>query len=444
MGRRAGSVTGGLRSWLRDSLDGLWLLPGAIATLLALLAVCLLAVDRRSDDDAFWFAYQGGAGAARDVLSVLAASSITVAGLTFSIMIVTLQLVAGQYTPRALRTFLGDRLTQVVAGTFVGLFAYSLLVLRSVRGDGDGAGGEVVPSLAISVGIVLGLTALVLLIAFIHHMSRTIQISEISARIARETAAGLESLYPEGQGAPAGDDAESVLDRWRDQGEPVRLSLGRSGFVRAVGLGPIADAAGRGEPGLRVIVQPGDFVTRATPVLEAWPAASARTEELQAALDTAFVLGNERDMRDDALFGIRQLADIAIRALSPGVNDPTTAATCLAHVQDVLEQLAVTRLPDRIRVIGTTVVVAERRSFEDILEPVAEIASFAGGQPVVAGVVLDVLARVGTAAERAGLTDRRDVARALMERVYPTLLEAAATEEDRTRLVARMAPVTAR
>jgi uncharacterized membrane protein len=188
-------MTGRLRAAWRQALNGFWLIPGATALALAGLAVALVALDRWRGDLGLFFAYQGDAGAARDILAVLAGSLITVAGLTFSIMIVTLQLVSAQYTPRALRTFLGDRLTQLVAGTFVGVFAYSLIVLRFVGGGDD---GDFVPSLSITVAIALGLGALGLLIAFINHMSRSIQVSTIAARIASDTHASLASPYPEG------------------------------------------------------------------------------------------------------------------------------------------------------------------------------------------------------------------------------------------------------
>jgi len=424
-------MRGGLVPRLRKGLDTFWLVPGLIALALALLAIALLVVDRRIDDDELWFGYQGGAGAARDVLAVLASSSITVAGLTFSIMIVTLQLVAGQYTPRALRTFLGDRITQVVAGTFVGVFAYSLLVLRSVRGNGDGGGDEVVPSLAISVGILLGLVALVLLIVFIHHMSQSIQIAQIAARIEKETRACLGTVYPARQGDAVGDHVDSVLESWHDGGDPAVIRLDRSGFVRAVDLGPLAAVASRESLRMHVRAVPGDFVTPSRALLAVWPCGAAEEDDLRDSLARSVVLANERDLREDMLFGLRQLADIAMRALSPGVNDPTTAATCLRHAQSILERLAATPLPDRLRVVDGTLLAVDRRSFGDALEPLAEVAAFAGGQPLVGGVVLDALGGIAWEARAAGYEDRVHEAVAMARRLFEPLFSGAATDADR-------------
>lgn len=433
-----------LRARVRAQLDSFWLVPGATALALGLLAVVLLEVDRRSGTEGFDFAYQGGPGAARDLLAVLAGSVITVAGLTFSIMIVTLQLVAAQYTPRALRTFLGDRMTQLVAGAFVGVFAYALIVLRSIRGDGEiGGAAEVVPSLSVTVGIVLGLVVLVLLIAFVNHMSRSIQISHITSRIARDTRESLKVLYPHGQGDAAGDDAEAVLGGWGREGRPGRLDVGRSGFVQAVGLDRIAEVAQEHRLRIHVIAVPGDFVTRHTPVVEVWPAPEPGEARLRDELAAAFSFGSERDLRQDAVFGLRQLADIAARALSPGVNDPTTAITCLRHAQDLLEQLASAELPDRVRRFESGVLVVERRSFGDALEPIAEAAVFAAGQPLVSDVVLDVLASVARVAAEAGHPDRARDAIEVAQRVFQPLFERAATREDGQELATRLAELSA-
>lgn len=434
-------------TWLRSRpavLDNFWLVPGLTAAALALLAIVLVALDRRSGSDGFAFAYQGGPGAARDLLSVLAGSVITVAGLIFSIMIVTLQLVAAQYTPRALRTFFADRMTQLVAGAFVGVFAYSLLVLRTIRGDGEvGGAAEFVPSLSITVGILLGLVALVLLIAFVNHMSRSIQISNITARIARDTSGSVETLYPGRQGDDSGDDVKATLAAWRAQTEGATVAARASGFVQAVALEPLAAAASRHRWHLHVVAKPGDFVTSRTAVLEVWPAAAAVEQELADAVEDAFSLAQERDLRQDALFGLRQLGDIAVRALSPGVNDPTTAVTCLRHTQEVLERLAAAAFPDRLRRFDSTVVVAERPSFREALEPLIEIAAFAGGQPLVANVVLDVLHAVGRAAAEAGHADRVQVLAETAERVVTPLLDAAATSEAREDLSRRRALILA-
>jgi uncharacterized membrane protein len=138
------------------------------------------------------------------------------------------------------------------------------------------------------------------------------------------------------------------------------------------------------------------------------------------------------------VFGLRQLADIAIRALSPGVNDPTTAATCLRHVQGVLERLAATTLPDRVRVVCGSLLVVDRRSFAEALEPLAEVAAFADGQPHIGNVVLDALAGVAWAAGTNGHDDRVDEAVAMARRLYPSLVAGAATAAGRRDVEERM------
>jgi uncharacterized membrane protein len=184
-------VLGTLRSRWQALRSSFWLLPGLITAWMIVLAVVLIDIDRTSGPNGIDWAFSGDAEAARGILSTVAGSLITVAGLSFSITIVTLQLVAGQFTPRAIRGFLSDRVNQSVAGAFVGIFAYCLVVLRSVRAeDTDGTNGFV-PALAVSSAIALALAALGFLLLFIHHMGQLIQVSQIASRIAKETLAAV-------------------------------------------------------------------------------------------------------------------------------------------------------------------------------------------------------------------------------------------------------------
>jgi uncharacterized membrane protein len=272
-------------------------------------------------------------------------------------------------------------------------------------------------------------------------MSRSIQISEITARIARDSRESLSRLYPDGEGEGAGDGADAVIRAWRTQSDSATVSSDRSGFVQTIALGTVASAAGPLPRQLRVVARPGDFVTSRSTLVEVWPGEAAGGGELTDAVRDAFSLGNERDLRQDALFGLRQLADIAVRALSPGVNDPTTAVTCLHHLQELLERLAALPLPDRLRRFGSAIVVVERWSFADALEPFSEIAAFAGGQPLVAPAVLDVLERVGLAARDAGYDDRARAAVEMAERVFAPLTGGNTTEAGRKALSARLAAI---
>ena len=184
--------------WLNMS-HSLGVIPGAIVLLFAALGVGLVELDGHLDLNGVQFVFRGDGSAARTVLSVIAGSLITVAGLTFSITVVVLQLASSQFSPRILRTFFADRVTQVTIGTFVGTFVYSILVLRAV-GAFDDAG--FVPRLSVTVASLLGIGAAVLLIVFLHHVSQLIQVSHVTATIADDTLERTEVLYAERYGDP--------------------------------------------------------------------------------------------------------------------------------------------------------------------------------------------------------------------------------------------------
>ena len=433
-----------LGSFVRRLLDGFWFVPLATGVGLALLAVALLALDRGSGEGGFGLGFDGDASAARDILSAVAGSLITVAGLTFSLTIVTLQLVSGQFTPRALRGLLADRVTQLFAGTFVGIVAYALLVLRSVRDSADDGSGGFVPSLATTVAILLALAALVLLVVFVHHIGRTIQVSSIAGRVAHQTLAAVDRLYPE----PFGEELEGapapVLAAWRAEAAPVVVRPHRPGYVQAVLLEELFEelGSGDGERRVAVSVQPGDFVTEATPAVEVWT--SGDPEAAARAAARALLVDDERDIRQDPAFGLRQLADIALRAISPGVNDPTTAVTCIGYVRAALELLAGRRFPPELRRDGErgVTVLARRHGFDDYLElAIAEVGRYATADARVAGALLSALAPVAEAARRAGAAERACAVVAVARRVAGPALEDARTEADRDALRAGLARV---
>ena len=207
-----------LRGSLVDLQQGLWFVPASIVVVDGALSVALVEVDRHTRVAAGPL-FQGDASAARTVLSVISGSLITVAGLTFSLTIVVLQLTSSQFSPRILRTFFGDRLTQVTVGSYVGIFVYSILVLRSVS-------GSFVPRLGVTVASVLAIAAVVLLIVFIHHISQLIQVSYVTGDIAAKTLARLEVLYPETHGEADEIDVGTLLEEWQAESPGLVLPDG--------------------------------------------------------------------------------------------------------------------------------------------------------------------------------------------------------------------------
>jgi len=232
------TITGALKGRGQDLLDSFWFIPGLVALLGVALAVMLIQLDQRLDQGAGSIGgvliFAGSPSAARNILSTIASSLITVAGLTFSLTITTLQLASSQFTPRVLRTFLSDR--------FVGFVGYCLLVLAIIRNVPE-SGTGFVPALSVTVAIALGSLGLALLLLFIHHTARSIQVSTITARVARQTLRAIDRLYPHkmGEHARQGDvDAADLVRAWRAEETPWRVYPTRPGYVQSIALHDIA------------------------------------------------------------------------------------------------------------------------------------------------------------------------------------------------------------
>ena len=388
--------------WARFTL-GFWFLPGVIVVSFATIAIGAIAIEQWvPSDGAIPHTFDGDAEAARSILSSIAGGFITVAGVALSITIVTLQLVSSQYSPLALSTFLSDRANQVVVGALVGIVVYALLVLRVVRSGGDNAiADEFVPRVAVTLGMLAALFGLALLVYFVHHLATSIQVTAITRRVAAETRDGIATLYPEPFAEPEPDEADELLGEWGRGEVPGVVTAGRAGYVQTV---DVDEALGRlpAEARAYVPARPGDFVTDADPLVLVWPAALA-DDGLVRAVRRAVGINSERSRVQDVLLGLRQLGDIALRALSPSLNDPTTAVTCVGYLRAALEELADRAFPSRARELGTGArAVVERPSFDEYLQPLVEVGRHAAGEPRVLDAVVEALARIERRAQDAG------------------------------------------
>lgn len=416
--------------------NSLGYLPGLIVLVFALLGIGMVELDRHLDLGDSRFVFAGDGAAARTVLSVVAGSLITVAGLTFSITMVVLQLASSQFSPRTLRTFFGDRITQVTIGSFVGIFVYSILVLRAIGSFSDEA---FVPRLSVTVASLLGIAAVILLIVFLHHVSQMIQVSHITARIVRATLERIERLYPEPY-VPQADWSSSgdLLTLWRQE-DSALIYASRPGYVQRVGVDGLAASLGEHADRLWIRVCAGDFVSVEEPIAEIWPPEAA--ESCAERVRTAVAVTDERDLGQDVDFGIRQLADTAIKAMSPGINDPMTAVTCISYLRSLLVRLS--ERADLEPVLGSeageTSVMLRRRDFGEHLEPMLQINRYAAGDAWVAGELLDALAAARDAARGCGAEERERQIRVVAETVGEQAGKQAQNSRDVARIAARMA-----
>jgi uncharacterized membrane protein len=376
---------------LRTSL---WVIPAGCTLAAALLAFGLIEFDRQTANTDFSLpgTFQGGAESARAVLSTIAGSMVTVAGTVYSITIVALTLASQQFAPRVLGSFMRDRTNQVVLGFFVATFTYCLLVLRAVRGTAE---TEFVPGAAVTGGVGLALISLVMLIYFIDHISHGIQVSSIIRGVARETRQQIDAVYPDRwRATEAIPDKTPVLPAdW------APILARRSGYLQYTDYQALVHAAARADVVLREDRGTGAFVTGGTPLVFAGPAAWI-TPALEAQVNDAFALGSTPTMQQDVAFGLRQIVDIALKAISPAVNDPTTALNCIDHLGAILVVLAARKYPDpgRYDARGRLRVIAHERTFHDLARlAFDQIRHYGAGDHIIVLRMIDVIAQVAAA-----------------------------------------------
>jgi uncharacterized membrane protein len=314
-----------------------WFVPTVMLTGSTALAFELLWLDERllqSRRIAGWL-YSGGPEGARAVLSTVAGSVITVAGVVFSITIATLTQASSQFGPRLLRNFMRDTGNQVVLGTFVSTFVYCLLVLRSIGSEPQ---GTAVPHASIMGAVLLALASIAVLIYFIHHISLSLQAPIVVATVAADLHQALARIFPSGLGhGPKGPDAEQA-----EPDEPAELrhdvkTVGapKDGYVQVIDQETLMELATKHDLLVKLEVRPGDYVIKNNPAMHVSPAARS-TPELCQQLAALLIIGRQRTPEQDVEFAIHQLAEIAVRALSPGTNDPYTAMNCVDRLASAL------------------------------------------------------------------------------------------------------------
>jgi len=400
--------------------SSLWFVPAVLSLSGVGLALLLVEADARVSREALrdWpRLFGGGAEGARGMLSAIAGSTVTVVGVTFSITIVALSLASSQYTPRILRNFMKDRANQFALGVFSGLFAYCLVVLRSIRGADE---VRFVPSIAVLFGVVLALFSVGVLIYFLHHIASSIQASSIISAVYADTVEAVDHLFPKELGDEAEeegtDDARALSDAtW------LAVAARKTGYVQSVDEEALLGFARERGAVVRMERGVGEFA-----VEEAALARVAGVEHLSeddcAALNEAFALSRARTVEQDAAFGIRQIVDIALKALSPGINDTTTAVICVDYLSAVLARLARRRVATPYRYEGGELrVVAKGPTFSVLVAGAFDqIRQNAGGNPAVLvrmlGGVETVASFTKSGARRAVLLEQVELIAAQAER----------------------------
>lgn len=351
--------------------SSLWFLPSILVVLALIVSSLLIEFDVRlaeRQSKLIPWLFSGTADAARALLSTIAGSLISVISIAFSLTIIALQQAATQFSPRVLRTFTASRVNQLVLGAYTATFIYALLVLRTVRSADQGA--PFVPALSVTIAVGLALLCLGLLIYFIHHTSQALQVSVIIDQIRMDLIEQLEALYPT-QLAESSDDplpTHEIVDAL-PPAPTCSIHAASTGFVRNVDEQALLALPLDYVEWLCVRPQVGQFVSRGSTLVVLIGVDSA-PKHVDHVIQNAIVLDNERSLHQDPLFGIRQLVDIALKALSPGINDPTTAEYVLHHLGAALGGLATCQFPPNVQIAanGQTKILLNLPTWADYVE----------------------------------------------------------------------------
>ena len=401
----------------------LWPVP-LIGILLALaLGVGLPQLDVALGDDLPGtlqdYLFGGGAGAASTVLDAIASSLVTVTSLTFSLTVVTLQLASSQFSPRLLRTFMRDRMVHYTLALFLATFTFAMTVLRTVRSAQSGQ-DEFVPRLSVTVAFTLVIASIIGLVAFLAHLAREIRVETMIRNVHDDASTTVRQVLADRD--PGEHDHPPLVE---PPDGAVALLAGDSGFVGFVDQEDIVAAARKADAIVLIDRMPGASITVGTPMGAAWPrqgtaplSQRARTslqEEVAAAVDA----DSERTGTEDVTFGLRQLTDVASKALSPGINDPTTAVHTLGETCALLCELAGKQLgPITLRDDDDEVrVILRRATFTEIVElAVTQPRRYGKADPAVLYRLATLLRELAWVA----LPDQRAVIRGQLERLRQT------------------------
>jgi uncharacterized membrane protein len=318
----------------------LWFLPTLLAVCGVVLAFVLVAFDRAIGttfgDLPFFFGVEPSG--ASNVLAIIAGSTITVAGTVYSITIVALTLASTQFSPRILRNFMRDTGNQFVLGVLVGIFAYCIIVLRTIKSGGN-EDENFVPSIAVVFGVLLGLLGVGFLIYFIHHVATSIQATSIISTIAGETIEEIEENYPFTYDAKQFDKkfvAQLSTHDW------LKIPSDETGYIQNADTNELFEIAKRLDLIVQMRRRVGEFTIQGLPLLQISSKSKsfAINESLIKEFNNAYDIGNFRTVEGDVAFGLRQIVDIALKALSPAINDTTTALSCVDYVTAIMVTLA--------------------------------------------------------------------------------------------------------
>jgi uncharacterized membrane protein len=394
---------------LRSSL---FFVPMAYVGLGLLLGVLGVAVDRTIVDDGtdLPFGLTSTVDSARAVLGTVASATISFAGIAFSVSLLVIQLGSSQFSPRIVHGLLRDPFSKRIMGIVIGTFTFCLVVLRSVRGPLEEGGDPVIPNLSVGLAVLLGVVSILSTIAFIDHAAHAMDVTRILATGRSDGVGTVHRLWDDGEGEdrPVALDVDDRTLRGDPPADHLVVTHAGDGWIQNMGLHDLCEAAPPGAT-IRLETEVGRYAIAGTPLCTIWPAPDdpdAAAERVRRAV----VTGSSRTTEHDVGYGVRQLADVALRALSPGVNDPTTAQDALFHMGSVLRAVLEHEPPPLATQMEDDRVLLrpQRLDHAEMIDlAFDELRLAAAGQPTVCIYVLELAHLLDQVARDLGRDDAR-------------------------------------
>ena len=322
-----------------------WFVPGIIILSTTLLCFVLLWIDNEHHfDNISWlnYFYNLEGGIARALLTTIAGSVMTVVSITFSITMVALTNASSQFGPRLIRNFMNDPSTQMVLGSFTSIFVYCLILAGATD---DFASGDYLPGLTFAGAIVLTTLGILLLIYFIHHVAVNLQADNVIDKVSTELETNIANIFNERKNEEQSHASHStVLDNLDTSATLLKSTS--SGYVQAVNYPALIQLMSNHESYLNILVTPGDFVVNDMIIMQCSHSdlTTAECDELISYI----TFGAKRTPLQDAEFAILQLVELALRALSPSINDPYSAIACIDKLTATICNLTRKRFPEGV------------------------------------------------------------------------------------------------
>ena len=339
---------------------------------------------------------------ARALLSTIASATITFAGIAFSISLLIIQLASSQYSPRIVHTLFRDPFTKRIMALVVGTFVYCLIVLRSVRTAIEQGGDPVIPNVSVAVALILGVATILGIVAFINHSAHSMDVSQILERVRHEAVGQIRLEWSETDPGRANEEELEGPDH-----NSCVIRFKRTGWIQQIDFDALLAAVPAGGT-MRLLTYAGRYAVEGTPICTIAPPTHHR-DDLEEHLVSALALGNTRTMQQDESYGLRQLADVALKALSPGINDPTTAQDAIFHSTAVLGELLRRDPPPNLRTgeDGRRLLLPERHTHEDLIRlTFDEVRRAAATMPTVCIYLLEAVELLVQALQSDGLGHR--------------------------------------